>query len=153
MYRMTFQFLYTAVILTAVLSVAAQPIDRIGELEAVIAAEMEATKTPGAAVAILRGDKVVYAKGFGTTSVEGGGSPVTAGELEKFTGRFVHAPQTWEIRTRDGKLFVETEGKEFELKKTGLNEFSCEQGQILFVANQNGAFGHIFMGLCAARRV
>lgn len=78
---------------------------------------------------------------------------VKAGELEKFIGRFVHVPQTWEIKLRDQKLFVESEGKEFELKKSGNNEFSYEQGQILFVANAKGEFEHIFMGLYAARRI
>lgn len=40
------------------------------ELESTIKTELEATKTPGAAVAIVSGDKVIFAKGFGTTSAE-----------------------------------------------------------------------------------
>lgn len=40
------------------------------ELESIIKTELEATKTPGAAVAIVSGDKVIFAKGFGTTSAE-----------------------------------------------------------------------------------
>ena len=77
---------------------------------------------------------------------------VKTGELERYVGKYTHAPQTWEVKAREGKLFVLTEGKEFELKKTGTNEFAYEQGPILFVANSNGAFNHIFMGLYAARR-
>ena len=42
--------------------------------------ELAATKTPGASVAIISGDKIIFAKGFGTTSAENG-NPVTADTL------------------------------------------------------------------------
>ncbi len=57
----------------------AKPID-FAELERTIEAELKANKTPGAAVAIVGGDKIVYAKGFGTTSAENG-NPVNAATL------------------------------------------------------------------------
>jgi CubicO group peptidase (beta-lactamase class C family) len=41
-------------------------------LEAVVAAELRATRTPGAAVALVRGSEVVYARGFGVANVETG---------------------------------------------------------------------------------
>ena len=46
------------------------------ELEKVIAAELQATNTPGAAIAIVRGEQVIYAKGFGVSNVETN-APVT----------------------------------------------------------------------------
>lgn len=49
-------------------------------LEKTIAEEMAENKTPGAALAIVSGDRVIFAKGFGTTSIEGG-STVTADTL------------------------------------------------------------------------
>jgi CubicO group peptidase (beta-lactamase class C family) len=49
----------------------AQSID-LAELEKTIDAELAAAKTPGAAVVVISGDKVVFAKGFGKTSTEGG---------------------------------------------------------------------------------
>lgn len=52
----------------------------LSALDAVVVEAMRASKTPGAAVAVVLGDRVVYAKGFGTTSVEGG-PPVTAETL------------------------------------------------------------------------
>ncbi len=79
--------------------------------------------------------------------------PTDAIDLNKFAGRYSHAPQTWTIAHRDGKLFVSQDGKEFELKRTGKTEFSYEQGQILFVPNSAGDFEHIFMGLYAARKI
>ncbi len=54
--------------------------EKLAEIEKAIEAEMAATKTPGAAVAVISGDKIVFAKGFGTTSTEGG-SVVTADTL------------------------------------------------------------------------
>ena len=37
------------------------------ELEKTINEELAATKTPGASVAVISGDKIIFAKGFGTT--------------------------------------------------------------------------------------
>jgi CubicO group peptidase (beta-lactamase class C family) len=46
------------------------------ELEKVITAELPATNTPGASIAIVRGNQVIYAKGFGVSNVETN-APVT----------------------------------------------------------------------------
>ncbi|MBK9154875.1 MAG: serine hydrolase [Chloracidobacterium sp.] len=72
--------------------------------------------------------------------------------LERYAGRYEHAPQAWEVSARDGKLFVRSEGAEHELKAAGTNEFSYPGGGILFVPNEKGEFDHIFMGLYAARK-
>jgi CubicO group peptidase (beta-lactamase class C family) len=45
--------------------------EKLAEVEKAIEAEMAATKTPGAAVAVISGDKVFFAKAFGTTNAEG----------------------------------------------------------------------------------
>ena len=46
------------------------------QLEAVVREELKESKTPGAAVAIVSGDRVVYEKGFGVSNVETA-APVT----------------------------------------------------------------------------
>ncbi len=46
-------------------------------LEQYIEAEMEAAHIPGLALAIVKGQEVIYARGLGVTSVEDGGLPVT----------------------------------------------------------------------------
>jgi CubicO group peptidase (beta-lactamase class C family) len=46
------------------------------ELDKIIAAELQETNTPGASIAIVRGDQVIYAKGFGVSNVETN-APVT----------------------------------------------------------------------------
>ena len=49
-------------------------------LETSIREEMRATRTPGVALAVVVGDSIVYAKGFGVASIETG-APVTADML------------------------------------------------------------------------
>ena len=61
----------------AIPSVSAQPRPIAwDELESTALAELRATQTPGAAVAVVVGDSIVFAKGFGVASVETG-TPVT----------------------------------------------------------------------------
>jgi CubicO group peptidase (beta-lactamase class C family) len=47
---------------------------RYAELERVVLAELEETKTPGAVVTIVQGETIVYQKGFGVSHVETGQS-------------------------------------------------------------------------------
>jgi CubicO group peptidase (beta-lactamase class C family) len=47
-----------------------------GELEKVALAELAETNTPGAAVGVVSGDRLIFAKGFGVSNVETG-APVT----------------------------------------------------------------------------
>jgi len=48
----------------------------VSALEASAKDELDATKTPGAAIGIVRDGRLVYAKGFGTSNIETG-APVT----------------------------------------------------------------------------
>ena len=78
--------------------------------------------------------------------------PPDADEMRRYVGKYAHAPQTWEVFVKDGKLFLKEDGKEFELTKLGRDRFGYEQGEVLFVPDERGTAGHIFMGLYAARR-
>jgi CubicO group peptidase (beta-lactamase class C family) len=51
------------------------------QLEQLITEAMQAAKVPGAAVAVIYNNEVVYANGFGVTSVEDGGLPCTPNTL------------------------------------------------------------------------
>ena len=62
------------------LSRAQQATPDFAELEKVALDELKATNTPGVAIGIVRGDRLVYAKGFGTSNVETG-APVTPNML------------------------------------------------------------------------
>ncbi|HVF41838.1 MAG TPA: serine hydrolase [Pyrinomonadaceae bacterium] len=75
-----------------------------------------------------------------------------ADEMRRYAGKYAHAPQTWEVLVKDGKLFLKEDGKDFELTKLGRDRFGYEQGEVLFVPDERGRMEHIFMGLYAARR-
>jgi CubicO group peptidase (beta-lactamase class C family) len=51
------------------------PVD-YAELEKVVQDELKATRTPGAAIAIVSGERIVFARGFGVSNIETG-APVT----------------------------------------------------------------------------
>ena len=63
-------------VLVAEPSLAQQPPLNYQVLEKVVLDELKETNTPGAAVAIVSGDRVIYAKGFGISNMETG-APVT----------------------------------------------------------------------------
>lgn len=76
-------------------------------LERALLEEMRATHTPGAAIAVVSGERVLYAKGFGVASIETG-EPVTAATLfrigsttKMFTGL------TAALLAREGKLSLD----------------------------------------------
>ncbi len=87
-----------------------------------------------------------------TVQPDAAGSRTAPTDLSRYTGTYEHAPESWDIAVRDGKLIVTTDGKEHELKPVGANQFSYAGGPIMFVPDAKGDFEHIFMGLYAARR-
>ena len=56
------------------------PATAFDELEAAAKSELQAVNAPGAAIAIVKGDRVVYQKGIGVANVETG-QPVSADML------------------------------------------------------------------------
>jgi CubicO group peptidase (beta-lactamase class C family) len=65
-----------ALTLSAHTSFAQRPAGSYRGLEGVVLRELKGTNTPGAAVAVVRDNRVVYARGFGVASAETG-APVT----------------------------------------------------------------------------
>lgn len=66
---------------------------QFGELERVVLAELSETNAPGAAIGIVSGDQLIFAKGFGTSNVETGApvSPDTLFRLGSTTKMFTAA--------------------------------------------------------------
>jgi CubicO group peptidase (beta-lactamase class C family) len=80
------------------------------------------------------------------------------GEAERanFAGKYVNGPQTWEIISRDGKLFYKGEEGEVELKKTAPYRLSFGEkleNDLMFVADAQGRIEYIFDGLYSARKL
>ena len=83
-------------------------------------------------------------------------TPVTASEMNEYAGVYSHAPATWDVFIKDGKLYVKTEGKEYPLTKSGDRKFTYgeqNENEIVFVAGKSGRIDLIFMGLYGAKRV
>jgi CubicO group peptidase (beta-lactamase class C family) len=83
-------------------------------------------------------------------------APPTPSEMNEYTGVYSHAPITWDVFVKDGKLFVKTEGKEYLLTKTGDKKFTYgdqNENEIVFVPGKSGKIDLIFMGLYGAKRV
>jgi len=76
------------------------------DLEVVAREELEATGTPGAAVAVILGDRVVFAKGFGVASVESR-EPVTTDTLFRVasTTKMLTAAALASLEERGGVRF------------------------------------------------
>ena len=81
---------------------------------------------------------------------------LTAAEMAEYVGSYSHAPQTWEVSIKDGKLFVKVEGKEQPMTKTGERRFTLgdkNEEELVFVPGKSGKIEFVFTGLYAAKRV
>ncbi len=83
-------------------------------LEQHIEAQMKAARIPGFALAIVKDQEVVYAKGFGVTSVEDGGLPVTPQTLFRIGSTTKPLTGTAVMRlVEDGKLNLDRPVREY----------------------------------------
>ena len=83
-------------------------------------------------------------------------TPPTVAEMNEYAGTYSHAPQTWEVSVREGKLYVKTDGKEYAMTKTGDRKFTFgdqNENEIVFVADKRGKINLIFMGLYGAKKI
>ena len=72
-----------------------------------------------------------------------------------YVGVYSHAPSTWDVFIKDGKLYVKTEGKDYVLTKSGDRKFTYgeqNENEIVFVPGKSGKIDFIFMGLYGAKR-
>jgi len=83
-------------------------------------------------------------------------APLTAAEMQEYTGSYSHAPQTWDVSVRDGKLFVKVDGSEHQMTKSGDRKFTFganNENEVVFVPGKSGKIEFIFTGLYGAKRV
>jgi len=146
-----------------------KPID-FAELEKTIEAEMKANKTPGAAIAVVSGDRVVYAKGFGKTNAEDGIAitPDTLFRMGSTTKMFTAA--TIVSLANAGKIKLDAPignyiknlpptlaaltAHQLLSQTSGLRDFArmVFSNDDAALGNEKGEIEHIFMGLYAARK-
>ena len=83
-------------------------------------------------------------------------TPATESELNEYVGTYSHAPQTWEVSMKDGKLFVKVEKDEFALTKSGERKFTFgaqNENELVFVAGKSGKVEFLFTELYGAKKV
>ena len=51
-------------------------------------------------------------------------APPTEAEMKEYVGVYSHAPQTWEVLLKNGKMFVKFEDKEYLATKSGERKFT-----------------------------
>jgi CubicO group peptidase (beta-lactamase class C family) len=83
-------------------------------------------------------------------------APLTSAEMNEYVGNYSHAPSTWEVFIKDGKLNLKLEGKEYLLTKSGERKFTYgeqNEEELVFVRGKSGRIDFVFTGLYGAKRV
>ena len=83
-------------------------------------------------------------------------APATAAEMNEYVGSYSHAPQTWDVSIKDGKLFVKVDGNEHALTKSGERKFTFgaqNENELVFVPGKSGKIDFLFTELYGAKRV
>jgi CubicO group peptidase (beta-lactamase class C family) len=81
---------------------------------------------------------------------------LTPAEMAAYAGSYSHAPQTWDVAVKDGKLYVKVDGKEHQMTRSGERKFTFganNENELVFVPGKSGKIEFIFTGLYAAKRV
>ena len=76
--------------------------------------------------------------------------------MNEYVGTYSHAPQTWEVSVKDGKLYVKIDGTEHALTKSGERKFTFgaqNENEIVFVPGKSGKIDFLFTELYGAKRV
>jgi CubicO group peptidase (beta-lactamase class C family)/imidazolonepropionase-like amidohydrolase len=79
--------------------------------------------------------------------------PLSEAELRGYTGTYSHAPRTWDVFLKEGRLYLKHEGAEQSLTNVGQHTFSYGARRLVFVPGADGEAQHLFMGLYAARKM
>src|SRR4029079_18001771 len=82
--------------------------------------------------------------------------PPTASEMSEYAGTYSHAPQTWEVSIKDGKLSVKFDGKDYAMTKSGERKFTCgaqNENEVVFVQGKDGKIGFLFTELYGAKKL
>ena len=79
-----------------------------------------------------------------------------AAEMSEYVGTYSHAPQTWEVSVKDGKLNMKFNGKDYAMTKSGGRKFTFgaqNENEVVFVAGKDGKIGFLFTELYGAKKI
>ena len=83
-------------------------------------------------------------------------APPTASEMSEYVGAYSHAPQTWEVSIKDGKLFMKFDEKDYAMTKSGERKFTFgaqNENEVVFVAGKDGKIRFLFTELYGAKKI
>jgi CubicO group peptidase (beta-lactamase class C family) len=83
-------------------------------------------------------------------------APPTASEMSEYVGAYSHAPQTWEVSIKDGKLFMKFDDKDYAMTKSGERKFTFgaqNENEVVFVAGKDGKIRFLFTELYGAKKI
>jgi len=83
-------------------------------------------------------------------------TPVTASEMNEYAGVYSHAPNTWDVSVKDGKLYMKFDGKESAMTKSGEKKFTFgeqNENEVIFVPGKSGKIEFLFFELYGAKKI
>ena len=83
-------------------------------------------------------------------------APPAASEMSEYVGTYSHAPQTWEVSIKEGKLYMKFDGKDYAMTKSGERKFTFgeqNENEVVFVAGKDGKIRFLFTELYGAKKV
>ena len=83
-------------------------------------------------------------------------APLTPAEMNEYVGTYSHAPQTWEVSVKDGKLYVKFDGKEYLATKSGEKKITFgeqNENELVFVPGKSGRIEFLFTELYGAKKI
>jgi hypothetical protein len=83
-------------------------------------------------------------------------TPPAASEMSEYVGVYSHAPNTWDVSLRDGKLYMKFDGKESVMTKSGERKFTFgeqNENEVVFVPGKNGKIEFLFFELYGAKKI
>ena len=83
-------------------------------------------------------------------------APPAASEMSEYVGTYSHAPQTWEVSLKDGKLFMKFDEKDYAMTKSGERKFrfgAQNENEVVFVQGKDGKIRFLFTELYGAKKI
>jgi len=83
-------------------------------------------------------------------------APLTTAEMSEYVGVYSHAPTTWDVFIRNGKLYLKLDGKEHLLTRSGEKKFTFgdnNENELVFVRGKTGRIDFLFSELYSAKRI
>jgi CubicO group peptidase (beta-lactamase class C family) len=83
-------------------------------------------------------------------------TPPTMSEMNEYVGTYSHAPNTWDVSVKDGKLHMNFDGKDSVMTRSGEKKFTFgeqNENEVVFVPGKSGKIEFLFFELYGAKKI